>query len=255
MGKSKFIFFILLSSVVVLAILTLLLGLSSGIIGGEPRELMFESPEGRTQPEAGYVTPVYDPWTTVTVTVESDETVEVHLYSSNYRGGKVINNAANESVIRDEFLIEGTQATRRGTNVVLSDFTSVSNWYMVDVVEPGTIIPSDADYTITIEAKTRALASLLYLSFILIVLFAIMMVYWRVFSKEKGSGVKAERSTFPGGYQQGQWNQPPPVPQQPPPPPPVAPPPSPPTIPPQGPTGRQPQTHETPVVEWEPSTR
>jgi hypothetical protein len=201
--------------------------MSTGIMGGEPRELLFESPEGKTQPEEGYVTPVYDPWTTVTVTVDSDEPVEVFLFSSNYRGGKVFNNAGNESVIRDEFLVDGAQATRIGTNVVLSDFTSVSNQYMVDVVEPGTSIPSDADYTIMIEAHTTAIASLLYMSLILMGLFAIMMVYWRVFSKEKKSEVNAERPSYTGGYQQGQWN------------------------PPQGPTGRQPQSQEMPVVEWE----
>ena len=256
MGKSNSILIILLISVLILAILTLALGMSSGIIGGEPRELMFQSPEGATQPEEGYVTPVYDPWTTVTVTVESDEPVEVHLYSSNYRGGKVFNNAENETVIRDEFLVDGTQATRIGTDVVLSDFTSVSNQYMVDVVVPGSSIPSNADYTITIEARTTATAFLLYLSLILLVLFAIMMVYRRVFIKEKRPEVKEERPSYTGGYQQGQWNPPSPVFQQPPLlPPPVAPPPPPPTMPPQGPTGRHPQSQETPIVEWEPSIR
>jgi len=239
MGRSNPILVILLISVLILAILTLVLGISSGIIGGEPREMMFQSPEGKTQPEEGYVTPVYDPWTTVTVTVDSREPVEVFLYSSNYRGGKVFNNAGNESVIRDEFLVDGEQDRRTGTNVVLSDFTSVSNQYMVDVVEPGTMIPSDADYTITIEASTRAIASLMYLSLILMGLFAIMMVYWRIFAKEKRSEVKEER---PGGYQQAQWAPPPYAPQQPPPPP----------MPPQGPYGRQPPDQEPPQVEWGP---
>jgi flagellar basal body-associated protein FliL len=256
MGKSNFIFIILLISVLILAILTLVLGMSSGIIGGEARELTFQSPVGVTQPEEGYVTPVYDPWTTVTVTVESDEDVEVFLYSSNYRGGRVFNNAGNESVIRDEFLVDGEQARRIGTNVVLSDFTSVSNQYMVDVVEPGTSIPSDVDYTISIEASTRAIAVLLYMSLMLMGLFAIMMIYWRVFGKEKKSEVKEDRPSYAGGYQQGQWSPPPPGQPQPfPPPPPAAPPPSPPTIPQHGQNGRQPQTQETPAVGWEQSTR
>lgn len=252
MGKSNPILVILLISVLILAILTLVLGMSSGILGGEPRELMFQSPKGKTQPEEGYVTPVYDPWTTVTVTVDSREPVEVFLYSSNYRGGKVFNNAGNESVIRDEFLVDGEQARRTGTNVFLSDFTSVSNQYMVDVVQPGTMIPSDADYTITIEASTRAIAVLMYLSLILMGLFAIMMVYWRIFAKEKRSEVKEERPSYAGG--QGQWNQPPPLHQPPPPPPPPGAPP-PPTMPPQGPPGRQPPYQEPPKVEWDPSTR
>lgn len=256
MGKSNPILIILLISVLVLAILMLVLGMSSGILGGEPQELNFVSPEGATQPELGYVTPLYDPWTTVTVTVESDEPVEVHLYSANYRGGKVIRNDENASVIRDEWLTAGAMDERIGTNVVLNDFTSVSNQYMVYVVEPESSIPSDADYTIRIEADTTALAVLLYMSFILMGLFAIMMVYGRVSSKKERSEVKEERPTYAGGYQQGQWNRPPPGSQYPPPPPPVAyPPPPPPTMPPQGPVGPPPQTQETPRVEWEPSTR
>ena len=199
MGKSNAILAILLISVLILAILTLALGMSSGIIGGQPRELAFESPEGATQPEEGYVTPLYDPWTTVTVTVESDEPVEVHLFSANYGGGKVFNSDANESDIRDEWLAEGEPAARTGTNVVLSDFTSVSNQYKVDVVEPGTAIPSDAGYTIRIEAHTTAITSLFYLSLILMGLFIIMMVYWRLFTKEKGSEGKEERPSYAGG--------------------------------------------------------
>jgi hypothetical protein len=230
-GRSNIVLIALMISVMVLAVLTLALGMTSGILGGEPRELMFQSPRGVTQPEEGYVTPVYDPWTTVTVTVEADETVEVYLYSSNYRGGKVFNNAGNESEIRDEFLAAGEQASRRGTDVVLSDYTSVSNQYMVDVVEPGTMVPSDAEYTITIEASTRAIASMLYLSLILMGLFVIMTIYWRVFCKDEGS---EEREVGPPqGYPQGQWGQPPLVVRQPPPqPPPMAPPPRPPNMPP-----------------------
>lgn len=232
MDKSASVFFTLLISVLLLAVLMLVLGVSSGILNGEPRELFFDSPEGMTQPEEGYVTPLYDPWTTVTVTVESDEQVEVYLWSANYRGGRVFNGPENESVIRDEFLVGGERAARTGTNVVISDYTSVSNQYKVDVVEPGSTFPSDADYTITIEASTAAIASLLYLSLLLTALFAIMMVYWRFFMKEKKPTVKEERPAYAGGYQQGQWSPYPPVPQQPPPQPPMQPPPPPPPMPP-----------------------
>ena len=192
----------------VLAILMMALGMSSGLIGGEPQELFFQSPEGTTQPELGYVTPVYDPWTTVTVTVDSDEPVEVHLYSANYRGGRVIRNDDNASVIRDEWLAAGEKSQRVGTNVVLSDFTSVSNQYMVDVVVPDTSEPSDADYTIMIEADTTVTLFLFYMSLILMGLFAIMMVYWRVSSKEERSEVRDERPPYEGGYQEDLGRQP-----------------------------------------------
>jgi hypothetical protein len=135
--------------------------------------------------------------------------------------------------------------------VVLSDYTSVSNQYMVDVVEPGTMIPSDTDYTITIEANTRAIASMLYLSLILMGLFLVMMVYWRYYGKGEGSEEVVEGPSSRDGYQQGQWNPPPQVIRQPPPPPPTAPPPQPPTMPPQAPPGWQPRSQEAPVVEWD----
>jgi hypothetical protein len=264
MGKFSPIFIILLISVLVLAILMLVLGMSSGIMGGEPQELWFQSPEGTTQPELGYVTPVYDPWTTVTVTVESDEPVAVHLYSSNYRGGKVILNDENASVIRDEWLAAGQMDERTGTNVVLSDFTSVSGQYMVDVMEPSSSVPSDADYTIRIEASTSINTFLFTMSLLLLGLFVIMMVTGRVSSKEEAYKAKEERPQPHGGYPQGQWNSPPPAnqpqyypppPVAPPPPPQVAPPPPPQAAyppPPQAPTGPPYQTQETSSVEWEP---
>ena len=187
--------------------------MSSGILDGAPRELRFDSPAGRTEPEEGYVTPGYDPWTTVTVTVRSDEPVQVLVYSSNYRGGRVFANAENKSVIRDEFLVAGLEAERTGTNVVLSDFTTVSNQYMVDVTEPGTSLPSDAEYTILIEAHTTAIASLFYLSLILMGLFAVMMVYWRVPPREKASQARPEGPAPPAmAYPQAQWDPPSPMP-------------------------------------------
>jgi hypothetical protein len=255
MGKFSPIFIILLISVLILAILMLLLGLSSGILGGEPQELNFYSPEGTTQPEEGYVTPVYDPWTTVTVTVDADEPVEVFLYSANYRGGKVIRDGDNASVIRDEWLAAGEKSQRIGTNVVLSDFTSVSNQYMVHVVEPDSSTPSDADYRITIEGNTSVNMFLFIMSLLLLALFAIMMVYGRVSSKEERSDVRDERPSYPGGYPQGQWNPPPPAPHVPPAPPAQVPPPPPPTVPPQGWAGPPPYIDETSSVEWETSTR
>ena len=154
MGNFNPIVIILQILVIGLAILMMIFGMSTGILGGEPQELWFASPEGVTHPEDGYVTPVYDPWTTATVTVESREEVEVHLYSSNYRGGKVVKNASNESVIRDEWLAAGEEEERIGTNMVLSGFTSVSSQYMVDVVYTDMSVQSDADYKIRIEAKT-----------------------------------------------------------------------------------------------------
>jgi len=272
MGKFSPIMVILLISVLVLAILMLVLAMSSGVIGGEPQELFFDSREGVTQPEEGYITPLYDPWTTVTVTVVSNEPVEVHLYSATYRGGKVITDDDNMSVIRDEWLAAGTLNERVGTNVVLSDFTSVTNQYMVDVMEPSSSTPSDADYTIRIEGITSINTFLLTMSLLLLGLFVIMMVTGRVSSKEEAYKAQEERPQPHGSYPQGQWNSPPPAnqpqyypppPVAPPPPPPVAPHPPPQVVsppppqaayppPPQAPTGPPYQTQETSSVEWEP---
>jgi flagellar basal body-associated protein FliL len=216
MGKSNLIFLVLLISVLVLATLMLALGFSSNVLGGEPQELYFQSPEGTTQPEEGYVTALIDPWTTVTVTVESDRDVEVFFFSSTYRGGKVIDTPDNGTVIRDERLVSGEKSERVGTNVVLSDFTSVTNQYMVDVVEPDTQIPSDADYTIRIEGDTTANRFLFFMSLILLGLFAIMMVYRRVSLKEERSEVKDARPPYAGVYQEDR-NRPPPAPMAPPP--------------------------------------
>ncbi|NIS21094.1 MAG: hypothetical protein GWN18_14135, partial [Thermoplasmata archaeon] len=74
-----------------LAILMIIFGLVTDLLNGENQELSFTSPDGKTMPEEGYITPVYDGMTYVTVKVESKGAdVEVHLYSANYRGGKVI---------------------------------------------------------------------------------------------------------------------------------------------------------------------
>jgi hypothetical protein len=136
-----------------LAILMIIFGMVTDLLNGENQELNFTSPEGKTMPEEGYVTPVYDGMTYVRVTVESrGEDVEVHLYSANYRGGKVIKDSDNNSVIRDEFLAAGEKAERIGRSVELTDFTAVQAQYWVRVVEPDGSIPSAEDYDITIRA-------------------------------------------------------------------------------------------------------
>jgi outer membrane biosynthesis protein TonB len=136
-------------------ILMIIFGLVTDLLNGENQEMAFTSPEGKTMPEEGYVTPVYDGMTYVTVNVESKgANVEVHLYSANYRGGKVITDSDNQSVIRDEFLAAGEKSERIGRNVELSDFTAVGAQYWVRVVEPDGSIPSTEEYTITIRAYT-----------------------------------------------------------------------------------------------------
>ena len=138
-----------------LAILMIIFGLVTDLLNGENQELAFTSPEGKTMPDEGYVTPVYDGMTYVTVTVESKgANVEVHLYSANYRGGKVIKDSENNSVIRDEFLAAGEKSERIGRNVELTDFTATSAQYWVRVVEPDGSIPSEEEYDITIRAYT-----------------------------------------------------------------------------------------------------
>ena len=157
MDGLKAMTFILMVFFLGLAILMVILGFSTNILGGEPQEMMFESPEGLTQPEEGWLTPVYDPMTRVKVTVEASETVEVLLFSSNYRGGRLYRDETNTTLIRDEWLIAGELSDRTGTDVVLSDYTSVSCQYLIRVMSPQSGQPSDAQYTITIEASTTNL--------------------------------------------------------------------------------------------------
>jgi len=138
-----------------LAILMIIFGLVTDLLNGENQELSFTSPEGKTMPEEGYITPQYDSMTYVSVKVESKGTdVEVHLYSGNYRGGKVIKDSNNNTVIRDEFLAAGEKAERIGRNVELSDFTAVGAQYWIRVVEPDGSIPSSEEYVITVRAYT-----------------------------------------------------------------------------------------------------
>jgi len=133
----------------------IIFGLVTDLLNGENQELSFTSPDGKTMPEEGYVTPVYDGMTYVSVKVEAKGAdVEVHLYSANYRGGKVIKDSDNNTVIRDEFLAAGEKAERIGRTVELSDFTAVGAQYWVRVVEPDGSIPSTVEYTITIRAYT-----------------------------------------------------------------------------------------------------
>ena len=120
-----------------LAILMIIFGLVTDLLNGENQQLQFTSPDGKTMPEEGYVTPFYDSMTYVSVTVNSrGADVEVHLYSSNYRGGKVVKDANNNSVLRDEWLAAGEKSERIGRNVELSDFSAVGSQYTVRVVEP-----------------------------------------------------------------------------------------------------------------------
>jgi hypothetical protein len=160
-----------------LAILMIIFGLVTDLLNGENQELAFTSPAGKTMPEEGYVTPVYDGMTYMTVKVESQgANVEVHLYSANYRGGKVINDTDDNIVIRDEFLAAGEKSERIGRNVELSDFTAVNAQYWVRVVEPDGSIPSAEEYKITIRAYSFdmtliALGLLFYAIFIFLGIF------------------------------------------------------------------------------------
>jgi hypothetical protein len=151
MSAVRFLFKVI---VLGLAILMVIFGLVPDILDSEGQQFQFQSPEGYTMPEEGYISPVYDPLTSFTVEVRSDRNVEVHLHNSNYRGGKLVKDAYNNTVIRDEWLVAGEVDQRRGTDVVLKDFTASSSQYIVIVAEPGSSVPSDASYTIIIEATS-----------------------------------------------------------------------------------------------------
>jgi hypothetical protein len=138
-----------------LAILMIIFGLFTDVLNGEKQMISYDSDEGKTMPEEGYFTPVYDPMTYVKVEVASKGgPVEVHMYTSTYRGGNIIKDTENNSVTRDEWLAAGKDTERIGTDVVLKDFSTVSAQYWVRVVEPDGSIPSDVEYKITIRART-----------------------------------------------------------------------------------------------------
>ena len=139
-----------------LAILMIIFGVYTDILNGEKQQMHFESDSGKSMPEEGYFTPVYDPMTyiKVEVKVEGGDRVEVHLYTDTYRGGKIIKDTDNMSVTRDEWLAAGKEDERIGSNVVLKDFTTVSAQYWIRVVDVDGSIPSEANYVIDVRART-----------------------------------------------------------------------------------------------------
>ena len=54
-----------------LAILMIIFGLFTDLLNGENQQIQFTSPDGKTMPDEGYMTPQYDPMTYVSVTVEA----------------------------------------------------------------------------------------------------------------------------------------------------------------------------------------
>ena len=136
-----------------LAILLIIFGLYPKLINGENQQVHFESPANKTMPAEGYFTEILDPLTYVSVKVDASKDVEVHLYVTTYRGGKVISDG-NFSLVRDEWLAAGEKGERIGRSVELSDFTAYRARYWVKVVEPEGSDPSDAEYTVDIKAYT-----------------------------------------------------------------------------------------------------
>jgi len=137
----------------ILAALAIIFGFFWDSVNSQSQRIEFDS-AGKGMPDDGFYTPMYDPWTTVRVEVSADEEVEVQLYASHYRGGKLSKDAGNNTVYRDEWLAAGEESERTGTSVELKDFSRTSAYYWVKVLQPGTSIPSDSDYTIKIKAKT-----------------------------------------------------------------------------------------------------
>ncbi len=191
MRRKELISFLFKVILLGLAILLIIFGLYPKLLNGENQEMHFESPEGKSMPEEGYVTHVYDPLTYVTVEVKSrGEDVEVHLYVSTYRGGKVIQDANDTNLIRDEWLAAGEKDERIGRNVKLTDFTAYSATYVVRVVEPDGSIPSEADYDITVRAYTINIALIVAgLLFYAIFIFLGIFEYLSTISRTLKSGV------------------------------------------------------------------
>jgi ABC-type cobalt transport system substrate-binding protein len=159
----------------ILAALSIIFGFFADTVNPQSQEMQFKSAQGKTEPDVGYVTPVYDPWTSVKVTVTSSAEVEVQLYASHYRGGTLSKDAANSTILRDEWLAAGKESERTGTDVVLKDFSRTAANYWVKVVEPGTSIPSDVEYTVHFKAKTIDLG-LIGIGLILYAVFVMMGV-------------------------------------------------------------------------------
>jgi hypothetical protein len=153
MGLKEYVILGFKVVLLILALLSIIFGFFADMINPQSQEMKYESIEDKTMPEEGYVTPTYDPWTFVRIEVEADESVEVQLYASHYRGGK-LTTADNKTVLLDEWLAAGEPDERTGTSVTLKDFSKTSANYWVKVVDPGGYVPSDTGYTIRIKAST-----------------------------------------------------------------------------------------------------
>jgi hypothetical protein len=191
MRRKELISFLFKVILLGLAILLIIFGLYPKLLNGENQEMHFESPEDKSMPEEGFVTQMYDPLTYVTVEVNSrGEDVEVHLYVSTYRGGKVIEDANGTQLLRDEWLAAGEKDERIGRNVKLTDFTAYSANYVIRVVEPDGSIPSKADYIITVKAYTINIGLVVAgLLFYAIFIFLGIFEYLSTISRTLKSGV------------------------------------------------------------------
>lgn len=159
MRRKELISFLFKVILLGLAILLIIFGLYPKLLNGENQEMHFESPVDKSMPDEGYVTHEYGPLTYVSVEVKSrGEDVEVHLYVSTYRGGKVIEDSNGTQLLRDEWLAAGEEDERIGRSIKLNDFTAYSANYVIRVVEPGGSIPSEAEYDITVKAYTVNMA-------------------------------------------------------------------------------------------------
>jgi len=175
MGMKEMLSLVFKIVLLILAALSIIFGFFADTVNPQSQEMQFKSAQGKTEPEMGYVTPAYDPWTSVKVTVTSSAEVEIQLYASHYRGGTLSKDASNNTILRDEWLAAGKESERTGTNVVLKDFSRTSANYWVKVVEPGTSIPSDVEYTVHFKAKTIDLG-LIGIGLILYAVFVMMGV-------------------------------------------------------------------------------
>jgi hypothetical protein len=191
MRRKELISFLFKVILLGLAILLIIFGLYPKLLNGENQEMHFESPVDKSMPEEGYVTHVYDPLTYVTVQVNSrGEDVEVHLYVSTYRGGKVIEDSNGTQLLRDEWLAAGEKDERIGRSIKLNDFTAYSASYVIRVVEPDGSIPSEADYDITVKAYTVNMSLIIAgLIFYAIFIFLGIFEYLSTISRTLKSGV------------------------------------------------------------------
>jgi len=191
MRRKELISFLFKVILLGLAILLIIFGLYPKLLNGENQEMHFDSFEGKTMPEEGYVTQVFDPLSYVTVEVNSrGEDVEVHLYVSTYRGGKVIEDTNGTQLLRDEWLAAGEKDERIGRSVKLTDFTAYSASYVIRVVEPEGSIPSEADYDITVKAYTINMTMIIAgLLFYAIFIFLGIFEYLSNISRTLKSGV------------------------------------------------------------------